>query len=248
MSIHRHIEGYKLHTGELEAWTPYWVNEPGVPDGPFRGKGAPEQIQGELDRIISEYADTLHNAEEVRYLMLRNALGIDCSGFVYHVLSRYIFETESADLAWQLVVDKSEIEQASYKEDWQEKMTPEEVAQLPDTVSLRELCDRREEDPAQLTNVRRLCDERASIYLKRAAQIQPADMIHMITAYGDHIGIVTEAGEATIRYASSDFDPLGPGGITFHELNITDANIPVESQQERGQIIGAYRLRILTDQ
>lgn len=247
MSVHEQAERYKLTANDLEVWTPYWVNEPGVPEGPFSGKGSPRQIQEELDSILTDYTDELHNSEEARYLMLRNGLGVDCSGFAYHVLSALLKETADSDLAQELAVDKTSIEEAWLNKDsWQDKISRAEIEQLPAAVTLREVCDRLEKDPAQLTNVRRLCDERSSVYITRAALAQPADMIQMSTAYGDHIGIVTENNEGFIRFVSSDFDPVGPGGVAFHEIPVNDPDKAIEEQVDNQRLIAIRRLRVLT--
>lgn len=242
------VEKYKLQAAGHELWTPYAINEPGVAPGPLQGKGSPAQIQVELNRIVSEYQDPLHNGEEVRYLMLRNGLGIDCSGFVYHALAIYLQASKGVNLAEQLMVYKREVEQAREKTSWREKISDEEMRQLPEQIRLSQLCRKLDKRPSNLVNVARLCDQVAADTIgSRPAELRPGDMLRFGTDYGDHIGLVTEVTERQITYASSDFDPTSPGGVAFHEIKITDSAAGLENQDwsRRAQFSGAYRLKAL---
>lgn len=242
------VEKYKLQVAGHALWTPYAINEPGVAPGPHRGKGSPAQIQAELDRIVGEYQDPLHSGEEVRYLMLRNGLGIDCSGFVHHALAIYLQASKGVNLAEQLVVYKSEVEQAREKTSWREKISDEEFRQLPDKIPLSRLCRQLDKEPANLVHVTRLCDQAAAdAVASRPAELRPGDLLRFGTDYGDHIGLVMEVFGGKLTYASSDFDPIGPGGVAFHEIKVTNSAAGLEQQQwdRRSQFSGAYRLKAL---
>lgn len=60
------------------------------PYGWWRGKGSPEQIvKAVLDIAALEGADLSRGSvESIREFMLMHGLGVDCSGFVYNVLTR----------------------------------------------------------------------------------------------------------------------------------------------------------------
>lgn len=249
MSLREAVDLYKLRGGGHELRTPYWINEPGVMSGPFNGKGSPQQIQEELDRIISEYKDPLNNPEEVRFLMLRNGLGIDCSGFIYHVLSTYLQAGKGVDLADHLVIYKTEVEQALEKNSWRDKVSEDEVASMPDKISLTQVCEKFEKSPASLTNVARLCDENSTDQIDRTEDVRKGDMLRLQGDYGDHIGIVIENSSSEILYASADFDPIGPGGVTFHDITIANPEEGLGKQRWRAKeaFVKACRLKVLAD-
>ena len=60
-----------------------------VPYGWYRGKGTPEELAGAVVSISEERGPSLENAssEGIRDFMQLYGLGVDCSGFVFHVLS-----------------------------------------------------------------------------------------------------------------------------------------------------------------
>src|SRR4030042_7157871 len=55
-------------------------------------KGTPEQIRKVLNACTRKNNFSLqkHSAQEITDFMVEKGIGIDCSGFVYHVLDRYI--------------------------------------------------------------------------------------------------------------------------------------------------------------
>lgn len=218
MSLRRIVEEYRLEHNGHKFWAPYAINEPGVPEGPYRGKGRPDEIKAELAKILRSYKDPLKNGEEVRYLMFRNNLGIDCSGFVFYVLDSYLQQASKQPLANYLFAAKAEILEAFNKESWQQKgaLTAEEISSMPEYVPLAQVCERASKDPIQITNVARLCSEQASEKVDPQA-VQPGDMVKVNGKYGDHIWLVIEVTKESVVTAESKFDPIGPGGIRVTE-------------------------------
>ena len=82
-----------MHDGGLDPETTGRIiklyNERKYPLGWWRGKGTPEQIiEATLDIAKMEKTDlTKGGAEAIREFMMLHGMGIDCSGFVYNVLS-----------------------------------------------------------------------------------------------------------------------------------------------------------------
>ena len=78
-----------LDFGKVKVRCPYWINKinKGI-RGPFSGKGTPGQI------IKSAYSSAKREgididklkSYEITKLLKRNRIGVDCSGFAYHVL------------------------------------------------------------------------------------------------------------------------------------------------------------------
>jgi len=73
---------------------PYWLNKYGAGDlqriqGPFGGKGTPNEIK----KATLEKAKTLGvnpsemPPSEIKKFMKENRIGVDCSGFVFHILN-----------------------------------------------------------------------------------------------------------------------------------------------------------------
>ena len=225
------VNEYKLHYKDLEFWVPYWINEPGTPEGPLAGKGRPAELQSQLNKLIQEYQDPLKSGEEVRYLMLRNGLGVDCSGMVYYVLDTYLERNYQTNLAKHLVVQRSELLAAMEKSSWQ-KVAKAEVEGWPDAVPMSQVCERFEKDPIYITNVARLCDEVTSVSVKNG-ELKIGDMLYLKNVYGGHIAIVAEVNGDSVLCADSRFDPVGPGGIRLSETSRQDPQISPKYKIER---------------
>jgi len=71
---------------------PYWVNDfnKGI-KGPFSGKGTPGQIVMTSYKAAKKLKINLDilSARELRSFLKNNRIGIDCSGFVFHLLNKF---------------------------------------------------------------------------------------------------------------------------------------------------------------
>lgn len=218
------VERYKLKANGLEFWAPYWINEPGVRSGSFAGKGSAEELQAEVDKIFETYQDPIETSEAARYLMLRNGLGVECAGFIFHVIDDYLISAGKGELVDYLFVPKSDLLQAAQKDSWKKhrEFSGGEKKSLPNKVPMRQVCEWFHREPAYITNVARLIDEATSNRLS-PENIASGDLISFKSwSIYPHLGIVTSIEKGTIKYFSSDFDPVGPGGITQHEITIND--------------------------
>lgn len=237
MSLQKIVELYKLTHNNHEFWTPYWINESGAPEGIFRGKGSPEQIKIKLAEILDQYADPLDSGEEVRYLMYRNSLGIDCSGFIFHVLNRYLADS-NINLTDHLYVSKTDLEKAAKKESWrkQHELSQKEIAGLDDTIKLAWVCERFDKPAQDLVDVARLCNPMAAMEVK-VEDLKPGDMVRLDGKYGNHVWLITEADDQ-VTYAESKFDPVGPGGVAVNTVDLKFIS-------EKPEFVGVYRLKVM---
>lgn len=67
---------------------PYWSNEEkNLIPGPFKGKGTPKQISEATTKRALDLGLDLEkmSSAEIRSFMVREKIGVDCSGFVYHL-------------------------------------------------------------------------------------------------------------------------------------------------------------------
>lgn len=85
------IERYlSLNIGEKKVVTPYYINSGHIKDlRVMVGKGSPTEIEMET-RIWAQLKGLDLNsmsAEEIRDFMRQRRIGVDCSGFVFHVLA-----------------------------------------------------------------------------------------------------------------------------------------------------------------
>lgn len=100
------IEAYEkflLPLGGKRVPTPYRRNEIGSlqkisPE--FQGKSSPEVLRETTERLAKEQGFDLNKAsvEEIRNFMMKNKLGIDCSGFAYRVLNQLAEKTKKKPL------------------------------------------------------------------------------------------------------------------------------------------------------
>lgn len=84
-----------LTFGKTKVPTPYRINVPYVPDRQVNkttifsgGKSSPEVLMQNLQTLAESENFDLEkkNVEEIQSFMHKNMLGIDCSGFAYHLL------------------------------------------------------------------------------------------------------------------------------------------------------------------
>ena len=71
---------------------PYWVNDLGKGiRGPFSGKGTPRQIVSASYKKAKKFKIDLDglNRRELKKFMEDNRIGLDCSGFVFHLLNMF---------------------------------------------------------------------------------------------------------------------------------------------------------------
>jgi hypothetical protein len=228
-SLQQAVNQYRLHVSGVDFWTPYWINlevGPYYLNAPLRGKGSPIELAGELKHIIASGADSPKTPEGMRQLMREHGLGVDCSGFVYHVLAAWLARFHIR-LSQHLLVDRDDIVEAISHH-------PERAGLLPDpmppVVSLDEVCRAWSKNPAHITNVARLVHTGAVIGVPRAGSMRPGDMIKTTTGFGDHLGIVTSVTPHVVTYYSSDDRPGELGGVSRHTITVTNPKLGLEDQ------------------
>ena len=95
--------------GVLGVRCPYYINKRKNTRGQLRvlaGKGSPEEIVEEAKIISIQYhlgffeSGNLgtFNADTIRHFLADHGLGIECSGFVTHILRAHYLETKNIDI------------------------------------------------------------------------------------------------------------------------------------------------------
>mgnify|MGYP001559844356 CR=1 FL=1 len=86
--LHEGYEKFLLPLGGKKVPTPYRINIPYQGDRRKYGKSDPKTLISDIKQIAKEQNFNLERASigEIRKFMEDNQLGLDCSGFVYHIL------------------------------------------------------------------------------------------------------------------------------------------------------------------
>ncbi|NCS72384.1 MAG: ATP-grasp domain-containing protein [Candidatus Magasanikbacteria bacterium] len=98
------IEQYlNLNIAGKKVNTPYFNNRRSAVRGALAvliGKGSPKDIEEELQIISLKERTDLSNlpTEKIKEFLVENNLGVDCSGFVYHVLDALVQDTKNKKL------------------------------------------------------------------------------------------------------------------------------------------------------
>jgi hypothetical protein len=254
-SLRPYVDEYRLKIDGVCLWAPYYVQAGerlrGVP-APFRGKGTPGQMVGAFKAYLGRSSQRIASADDAYRIMRQIGLGVDCSGFVYQVLDRYLTVARGyPGLRHHLVVHQDEIEEALSHH-------PERAQELPvdpatRTVLLDGTCRIWKKNPRMITHVRRLCDPLTSVRIETAAAWRAGDMIALSGEYGDHVAIVVERTAHTVVYAESRDRPDGMGGVGYGVMRLLDLSQGLEAQEwpdrefyhpENGQD-GVWRLKVL---
>jgi hypothetical protein len=147
----------------------------------YAGKGNPEEIKKSTIEAAARDDFNLKNASsrEIHQFMLNNGIGIDCSGFVYNVLDRYLWESQRQHLGRYIRLFpgiKGKLEQLlfSYKR-------------------------------IRRCSAKTLTSDLNTIEITRVKDMQPGDMIRFTlpTWAGKHIAILTQVNAHQIIYAHS---------------------------------------------
>jgi hypothetical protein len=235
------VDEYELELHGVKFWAPYWVNNPKLMGdanatgikGAFKGKGTPAQLQRSLQRVIDKNGGQPQSAVDYRQLMRAHGLGVDCSGFIYYVLSGWLRATRHQPLAQQLVVRRADILEALHnRPSWQRGGVSEaEVKAWPPLVSLRQVCQRFHKDPRMLTAVATLVHPEVVVPVTRAQDMQPGDMIKFTSqAWGDHIALIVEQKGAELVIAESTEPADKLGGVGYDRISIKNPERGLEHQ------------------
>ncbi|MEO7617917.1 MAG: hypothetical protein ABIS59_03700 [Candidatus Saccharibacteria bacterium] len=244
------VEQYQYKFGSEMVWPPYWINWDEPPyylNAPYRGKASPGQLRRMIEHFVISHP-SINDPIELRSALKVAGIGIDCSGFVYHILSAYLRQLGLGRLGSYLSVPTVDVVKALKQHPERENST---LDLNQPTVNMLELCREWRKNPVMLANVQRLIE--ASDRIEVASEIMPADMIKMTSKNGDHIGIVVRVSGAEILYVASDDDNATPGGITYHTVTLVNPSEPLEAQiWDQKHIFrpantddGIYRLKVL---
>jgi len=156
------------------------------------GKGMPKEIVEEAKIISIQYNheifDTEGNckickenkAEEIRRYLIDNGLGVDCSGFVIHILQQHFLEKNDINLTQELRI-----------------ISPKKI--------FRWLVSKLR--PVENINVKTLTNNENSNKITQINNIEPADLIIMLKTgpnhKRDHILLVTDVKHGIITYVNA---------------------------------------------
>lgn len=162
-----------LHIGSHTVQCPYFNNRRSAMRGGLRvaiGKGTPKEIEEEA--VVAALKSKINldslTPEEAKKLLVEKKLGVDCSGFAYHLLDALVRAEKNKKLREVLILPKSK-------------------------NPLRNLIKKIR--TIENTSVKVLADEKNSKTIS-LSEVQPGDMITMIgtgyTGIIDHILVITD--------------------------------------------------------
>jgi hypothetical protein len=173
---------FLLPIGEKLIPTPYRENDRGGfqdADPEFQGKSSPEVLIRTTKKLAKKQNFNLEKAsvDQIRDFMIKNKLGIDCSGFIYRVLNYLTQEIKGEALTSlgfehvgrtnvrKLTSDEMSIPVSSFKD-----------AQPGDLIHLR-----WREDPKRLHAVIVLSNENGIITYAHSSEVTTPDGVHIAT-------------------------------------------------------------------
>ena len=173
----------------------------------YSGKGTPEEIRTcLLLTAAKKHFDVVSaSSAQIHQFMLENGIGIDCSGFVYNVLDRYLRKSGEKSLGQHIVLYpglKGKLEQMIFSQ-------------------------KRVRQCSAMT----LTSDLNTIPISNVREIQPGDMIRFTlpTWTGKHIAIITEVTKEKIVYAHSGERSMETGPHTA-VIKITHPLLGLEKQ------------------
>ncbi|MCA9348701.1 hypothetical protein KC878_00980 [Candidatus Saccharibacteria bacterium] len=247
---------YTTNTGEV-FWAPYLRNDLYIETKQAirgLGKTSPDEIKRSVDYIKANYPDL--NGQQIRQKLIDGSLpdksmnykAIECSGFVYYVMSEVLEVVHGVRLSDMLAMPKEAVMNGAlnYKE-WQEKhkLTPEEIKNLPNDVPISWVVDNFNRKPANLCNVRTLTSDFSS-YAVSPEDAQIGDLVHMLDGADkrQHIAVIVNTENNSIELAhSSRKNPQYLGGVVRETLPITRAGIDCTKLSNPHQFVAIRRLR-----
>lgn len=98
--LRKAYQQFILKIGDKKVPIPYRINIPPEEHPVRQGKSSPEDILNQLiwDAKDQNFDLTKSSVEEVREFMIKNKLGIDCSGFAYRMLDFLVHQTKGKHL------------------------------------------------------------------------------------------------------------------------------------------------------
>lgn len=209
-----------LSIGGKSIRTPYYNNKRAGVRGGLRvlvGKGSPSDIEEEVKIIsLKKHLDlTTISQEDITHFLVDNNIGVECSGFVYHVLNAEKKATNQKPLA--------------------------KLLSFPSQSLLRKIITRFR--PIENTNVKVLGNEKNGT-ITPLSDITAGDLIIMLGTGDshdlDHVLIVTDVDNDVVSYAHSlnwKQDGKYNHGIRRGTIMITDIKKPLAQQvwEESGE-------------
>lgn len=210
------IQDYKmLLLGGKSVVCPYYIN-PKTTRANLRvliGKGNPEEITLETEICAKLGGLDLNSMseDEIRKFMIKRHIGIDCSGFVVHVLNEETKEKFNKKL-WSVIKKKNKNIYSSIR------------------YFLR---------PVENIGVADLTSEINSYQIKNVNEVKVGDIIKMPSLkneHGLHVLLINELEVEenqikTIKFANSNRYYGDDNGIRFGEIKVIDDNKGLEQQQ-----------------
>lgn len=243
---------YYLEVNGVKFWTPYWREGEGLPatnkaeasKGPMKGKGTPEQIQKTLLEL-AENKGFNKGEEWRRYMRMELHLGVECSGFIYYVLSQFLEQRKDIRLQDHLYKSRKDLvaDFDQFGSAHKPEVTRELLMGLSEQVSLSEIQKFWGNNPRYLAGIKILTDDAASVIVNDLQRLRPGDQIAMMGLDGvAHSLLVVDAGRSTITYVHSGGTHGRPnyyGGVEYGEIIISDASKPIGEQEwlKNGELI-----------
>ncbi len=234
--LRKKVEDFKLEVLDWKVFPVYWINTPDFGRGFLGAKGSPEQMQKEVARIIkaSSNADeeiNVVNAGSARNFLYRNQIGIDCSGFVFHLLSKSIGGT--GRLVDTLFVPRDTVIAASEKDSWKRvrELSDKDKRRLPEMVPMEWVCNTFSKEPQFLTNVKSFSSDETSAIVTDYSEVTVGDIVIMEKkGRYKHMGIVTDVNGMEWEVWDSYREDDGYGGVRRHEVEIVNPSLSLNLQ------------------
>lgn len=212
-TVQKEIDRYKnLKLGDKQVRTPYYMNLKRSKDlRAMVGKGTPEEIEMEAriwEKLKGEDFSKM-NEKEIRDFLVNRGIGIDCSGFIIHVLNSWHREKNGKNI-WKGLKsgNKSFLHRISYLLKPVEKLGAEIITNAENThkVEIKDVL------PADV--VRLKWKRKNSHHILLVTEVEK-----------DESGVVKKIGYThSIPFYGEE------SGIKTGEIIITDQNKPLESQ------------------